>query len=120
MPWGSISEVIVSGPTQVMRAGQSRTASVSRTSAAGHVRAARHLAGRARSGGAGSARVTGAPARAVATDPSGSKETTTTGVAPPDQATSAIRRTAGSPSASASAESGLAARMTAATVIGPV
>ena len=48
-----------------------------------------------RSAGAGSASVTGAPASAAATAPSGSKDTTTTGVAPPDQATSAIRRTGG-------------------------
>ena len=33
MPWASMSEVIVSGPTQVIRPGQSRTAVVSRISA---------------------------------------------------------------------------------------
>src|SRR3954471_10522489 len=66
--------------------------------------------------GAGSASVTGAPARAAAIEPSGSALTTTIGVAPPDQARSAIRRTEGRPSASASADSWLAARITAATV----
>src|SRR5262249_23890664 len=70
-----------------------------------------------RSIGAGSASVTGAPVRAAATAPSGSNETTITGVAPPDHATSAMRRTAGRPSASARAESGGAARITAATVM---
>ena len=68
------------------------------------------------SAGAGSASVTGAPARALATAPSGSNETTTIGTAPPDQAASAMRRTLGSPSASATAPSGEADRMTAATV----
>jgi hypothetical protein len=38
------------------------------------------------------------------------------GTAPPDQATSAMRRTDVMPSASASADAGLAARITAATV----
>ena len=73
---------------------------------AGDLDAADHLAGRPALDGAGSASVTGAPARAAATAPSGSWATTTIGVAPPDQATSAIRRTDGMPSASASAEFG--------------
>jgi hypothetical protein len=62
--------------------------------------------------------VTGEPLSAAATDPDGSNETTTIGTAPPDQATSAMRRTVGMPSASDSADSGVAARMTAATVTG--
>src|SRR5262249_27966841 len=70
--------------------------------------------------GTGSARVTAAPARAAATAPSGSNETTTTGSAPPDHAESTIRRTRGTPSASARADLGLAARITAATVTRPI
>ena len=71
-----------------------------------------------RSGATGSARVTSAFASEAATVPSGSNEHTTTGVAPPAQATSARRRAAGVPAASARADAGLAARMTAATVMG--
>src|SRR5207247_1252947 len=46
----------------------------------------------------------------------GSGATTTIGMAPPDQAMSTSRRTRGWPSTSASADSTLAARITAATV----
>src|SRR5439155_541770 len=49
--------------------------------------------------GAGSARVAGEPARAVATAPAVSGATTMTGTAPPDQAASTRRRTLGCPSA---------------------
>ena len=44
IPWASMSDVIVSGPTQVIRAGQSSTAVVSWTSASGELRAPDHLA----------------------------------------------------------------------------
>src|SRR5436190_1829308 len=114
---GSMREVIVAGPTQVMRAGQIRTPSVSWTSARATSMPRVIWAAGPRSSGAGSASVTDAPASAWATSPVGSKETTTTGVAPPDQATSAIRRTDGTPSAPATAPSGLADRITAATVM---
>src|SRR6478609_2452376 len=69
------------------------------------------------SSGAGSASVTGAPVRAVATLPDGSDETTTIGTAPPDHAASAMRRTLGRPSAWATAPSAEADRITAATVM---
>src|SRR4051812_19246585 len=115
-PWRSISEVTVSAPTQVRRAGQMNAAVVSWITPAATSRPRAICATGPPATGAGSANVTGAPARAAATEPSGSALTTTIGVAPPDQARSAIRRTDGRPSASASADSGLAARITAATV----
>src|SRR3954469_16682739 len=111
-----MSEVIVSAPTQVSRAGQISAALVSWMTSAATCRPRAIWATGPPATGAGCASVTGAPARAVATAPSGSAQTTTIGVAPPDQARSAIRRTDGRPSASASADSGLAARITAATV----
>src|SRR3954469_2003074 len=111
-----MSEVIVSAPTQVSRAGQISAALVSWMTSAATCRPRPICATGPPAIGAGSARVTDAPASAAATRPSGSAQTTTIGVAPPDQARSAMRRTDGSPSASASADSVEAARMTAATV----
>src|SRR5439155_11546366 len=67
--------------------------------------------------GAAETNVTGAPASAAFTSPDGSGATTTIGTAPPDQATSARRRTRGRPSTSARADSGVAARITAPTVM---
>jgi hypothetical protein len=116
VPCASINDVAVSGPTQVNRAGQTSAASVSWIDAiATSIPRAIWPAG-PRSSGAGSARIAGEPVSAAATEPSGSWATTTIGTAPPDQAESAIRRTEGIPSASARAESGVAARTTAATV----
>ena len=117
-PWAAISVVTVSASTQARRAGQTSAASVSAT-----IRLAASIPltiwpTGPRSGGTGSTSVASVFASAAATAPSGSNEQTTTGVAPPDHATSASRRTPGVPSASARADDGLAARMTAATVIG--
>ena len=108
----------VSASTQASRAGQTSAASVSATSRAAASMPLTIWPTGPRSGSTGSTSVTSAFARAAATVPSGSKEQTTTGVAPPAHATSASRRAPGVPSASASADAGLAARMTAATVMG--
>src|SRR5436309_13502146 len=110
-----MSALTVSGPTQAIRAGHTSAATVSRTVARATSIPRTIWATGPPSTGAGSARVTGAPARAVATVPSELGATTTIGIAPPDHATSASRRTRGWPSASASADSTEAARMTAAT-----
>ena len=73
VPCASMSEVTVSGPTQVMRAGQSRTAVVSLTSASASSAAADHLAARARSRARPARRRRPRdPASAAATAPSGS------------------------------------------------
>ena len=93
-----MSDVTVSGPTQVMRAGQSRTAVVSVDLGRARARAADHLAGRAGLGRGG------APCVGLGCRPGrarrrrrGRATTTTTGSAPPDQAMSASRRTRGWP-----------------------
>src|SRR6185436_2877503 len=76
VPWSSIREVTVSGPTQVIRAGQMRAPSVSATAPPATSAPRAIWAAGPPSAGAGSARVTGAPARAAATAPSGSNDTT--------------------------------------------
>ncbi len=117
VPWASMSDVIVSGPTQVRRAGQMSIAVVSVTSArARSAPCAIWPAGPA-STGAGPSWTASLPTRACATAPSGSGETTTTGKAPPDHAMSTRRRTRGWPRVSAMAPSGVADRITAATVM---
>ena len=108
---------MVSGLTQTIRAGQMKAPLRSVTSdAATSMPRAICRAGAPSGFGTGSASVTDAPASDAATAPSGSNDTTTIGSAPPDHAASAIRRTRLWPSTSASADSGLAARITAATV----
>jgi hypothetical protein len=109
--------VTVSASTHVIRAGHTRAASVSATSDVAARMPFTICATGPPAGSTGSTSVTSALARAAVTAPSGSNEHTTTGVAPPAQATFARRRTPGVPSASARAEAGLAARMTAATVM---
>jgi hypothetical protein len=90
-----MSDVMVSGPTQVIRPGHSSTPVMSLTSARA-TSAPRSIwpAGPA-SGGAGVPYTASLPTMAAATAPSGSGATTTTGNAPPDQAMSTSRRTRG-------------------------
>src|SRR5204863_3802352 len=61
VPWSSIRDVIVSGPTQVIRAGQSSTPSVSTTSSIATSAPRAIWAAGPRSDGTGSASVTAAP-----------------------------------------------------------
>ena len=103
VPCASMSEVTVSGPTQVIRAGQIRTALVSRTSARASSAPRTIWPAGPASAAAGVPNTASLPTSAAATAPSSSGESTTTGSAPPDQAMSTSRRTRGWPSVSATA-----------------
>ena len=112
-----MSEVTVSGPTQVIRAGQSSAALTSATwSIASSIPRTICPTGPA-SGGAGVPWTASVPTSVAATAPAGSGDRTTIGRAPPDQARSTSRRTRGWPIVSASAPSSVADRMIAATVM---
>src|SRR5258706_7405602 len=106
MPYASMSDVTVSGPTHVIPDGQTIAASVAWISAIATSIPRRIWATGPPSTGAGLARVADAPASAAATAPSGSNDTATIRVAPPLHAASAMRRTEARPSASARADSG--------------
>src|SRR3954454_438847 len=116
-PHVAISVVTVSASTHAIRAGHTRAPSVSATSETAACTPCTIWPTGPSEGSTGSTSVTSLVASATATAPSGSNDATTSGVAPPADAASAIRRTAGVPSASARADAGLAARMTAATVM---
>ena len=120
VPCASISDVMVSAPTQIIRAGHSRAAVVSRTSAAAASMPWIIWPRGPSSCGAGACHDPSVSAIDRATAPSGSGDSTTTGNAPPAHARSTSRRTRGWPSVSASAPSVVADRITAATVIGSI
>src|SRR4051794_40897761 len=111
-----MSVVTVSASTHAIRPGQISAASVSVTRWVATFMPWTICPTGPNSGGAGCARTAVDPVNVVATDPSGSAETTTIGVAPPAQALSTARRATLRPAASTTAPSGRANRITAATV----